>query len=348
MELVNEKFEIQENDVEEQRAEERNQKVRCWVGTWNNPKMTDEEFKNHLLKLYYDDYMKYAIFQREKGEESGIEHFQFFVDFKNARTFKWVKENLPYGCHFKPMRSTKTLCKNYCSKTDTRISESYCEIGEFIEERQRTDLTSILDMIKQKIPFDVIQEAYPTQCIMYKRQLQEFAQGLTNKENKSKIRDVKVYYLYGEPGCGKTSLMVKELGLEDTFLVDTYDKSMFTLYNNEKNIVFDEFTGKVDITYLNKLLDRYPVQLRGLNVVKMASYTTVWIISNLSINKLYLKVQEENPTLFKAFQRRVGCVMRMDNAGVIHYEKNEYDKNVQIDMIEIDNELPFADSDLDF
>lgn len=346
MEQIDEKFEIQENDVEEQNAEKRNQKVRCWVGTWNNPKLNDEEFKEHLLNLYNADYLKYAIFQREKGEESGIEHFQFFVDFKNARTFKWVKENLPYGCHFKPMRSTKTLCKNYCSKTDTRISETYYEIGEFVEERQRTDLASILDMIKQKIPFDVIQEAYPTQCIMYKRQLQEYAQTLSNKENKSKLRDVKVYYLYGEPGCGKTSLMVKELGLENTFLVDTYDKSMFTLYNNEENIVFDEFTGKVEITYMNKLLDRYPVQLRGLNVVKMASYSTVWVISNLSLQNQYKQIQEENPTLFKAFERGFGCIMRMDYSGVIHYEKNDYVKSVQIEMKA--EELPFNEGDLDF
>lgn len=140
--------------------------------------------------------------------------------------------------------------------------------------------------------------------------------------------------------------MVKELGLENTFLVDTYDKSMFTLYNNEENIVFDEFTGKVEITYMNKLLDRYPVQLRGLNVVKMASYTTVWVISNLSLQNQYKKIQEENPTLFRAFERRFGCIMRMDNYGVIHYEKNDYNKSVQIEMQV--KELPFNEGDLDF
>ena len=41
-------FEIQENDVEESNAEKRNSKVRCWVGTWNNPSMSDEEFENNF------------------------------------------------------------------------------------------------------------------------------------------------------------------------------------------------------------------------------------------------------------------------------------------------------------
>lgn len=348
MEQENAKFEIFENDEEEKSAEFRNQKVRCWVGTWNNPSMTDEEFLQKLQSLYYDDYLKYAVFQREKGEQTGTIHIQFFVDFKNARTFKWVKENLPYGVHFKPMRSTKTLCRSYCSKTDTRISETYYEVGEFVEERQRTDLSKIMDMIKEKIPFETIQEAYPTQCIMYKRQLSEFAQAVVNKDCRSKMRDVKVTYVYGNPGCGKSSYMYETLGLEDTFCVDIYDKAMFTYYENQKNLVFDEFTGKIDITYMNKLLDRYPVQLRGLGCVKYASYDTVWIVSNLPLSKLYTKVQEEDPVVYKAFLRRIGRVVRIDDLGVKHIEKDVYENSVQVEMPIETKDLPFEDGELDY
>lgn len=340
-------FEVYEHDQDEINAEKQNKRVRCWVGTWNNPKMTDDEFFQHLNTLYIEDYLQYAVFQREKGEETGTIHFQFFVDFKNARYFKWVKEKLPYGCHFKPMRSTKTHCRDYCSKTDTRVSEKYYEIGEFIEERQRTDLTKIMAMLKEKVPFEKVQEIYPNQCIMYKRQLSEYAQNIINNESKTKFRDVKVTYIYGSPGTGKTSYMFKELGIENTFLVDMYDKSMFTQYNNEKNVVFDEFTGKVDITYFNKLLDRYPVQLRGLNVVKYASYDTVYIISNLPLSKQYKKEQEENPVVFKALLRRIGRILRFDDNGNIHIEKDEYIKGIQEVMEVADNNLPFKE-DLDF
>ena len=246
-------FEMQEEDIEESNAEKHNKKVRCWVGTWNNPTMTDDEFEAHLQELFDQDFLKYACFQREKGEQTGTIHFQFFVDFKNARTFKWVKEKLPYGCHFKPMRSTKTHCRDYCTKQDTRVSPKYYEIGEFVEERQRTDLAKILELLKLGLSFEKVQEVYPTQCVMYKRQITDYAQSIYNTSNKKKFRDIKVYYIYGSAGVGKTSYVYNKVGLDDIFCVDMYDNSMFTHYNNEKNLLLDEFTGKIDITYLNKL-----------------------------------------------------------------------------------------------
>lgn len=339
---INADFEIQEEDVEESNAEKYNKKVRCWVGTWNNPSMEEEEFEAHLQGLFDQDFLKYACFQKEKGEKTGTLHFQFFVDFKNARTFKWVKENLPYGCHFKPMRSTKTHCRDYCTKQDTRVSEKYYEIGEFIEERQRTDLSKILELMKLGLSFSQVQSVYPTQCIMYKRQLMDYLQSLHNDTNKTKFRDVKVCYIYGAPGVGKTKYVYDKVGAENLFTVDMYDNSMFTHYDNENTLLLDEFTGKIDITYLNKLLDRYPVQLRGLNTVKYAGYENVYIVSNLSLKSLYKNEQSEQPTIYNALLRRIGKIIRIDDFGVHHIEKDIYDNSAQI-------ELPFEDSeDLDF
>jgi len=340
-------FEIQENDVEETNAEKRNSRVRCWVGTWNNPSMSDEEFTAHLKNLLDEDYLKYAIFQRERGEQNGTIHFQFFIDFKNSRHFKWVKDKLPYGCHFKPMRSTKTRCRDYCSKTDTRVS-GYYEIGEFIEERQRTDLMKIISMLKEGISFDKVQEIYPSQCIMYKRQLSEYAQNYINKKCKGSFRDIKVTFIYGKPSTGKSTYAYNTLGFEDTFSVDMYDNSMFTHYNNEKNLLFDEFTGKIEITYMNKLLDRYPVQLRGLNTVKYAAYDNVFIISNLPLSKLYKNIQETEPDIYKAFLRRIGRIIRFDDYKQMHIEKDVYETSHQEEMKEIAeiNELPFKEDEL--
>lgn len=40
--------------------------------------MTDEQFLEHFKKLYNDEILQYAIFQRELGEVSKIQHYQFF------------------------------------------------------------------------------------------------------------------------------------------------------------------------------------------------------------------------------------------------------------------------------
>ena len=171
-----EDFEILTDDPQEMRAEKRNTKASCWLGTWNNPKMTDNEFFEFLQKLEEENILQYAIFQREKGEECGTEHFQFFLNFKNARYFNWIKQLLPYGCHFKPMISTKTACKDYCSKPDTRISENFYEVGEFIDKGGRTDLAKIIELVNNGATFREIIKLYPTQAVMYSRQIKELEQ----------------------------------------------------------------------------------------------------------------------------------------------------------------------------
>ena len=184
---------------------------------------------------------------------------------------------------------------------------------------------------------------------MYKRQLTEYAQGIVNKKARNQLRNVKVTFIYGPPGTGKSTYIYNNLDYEETFCVDMYDKSMFTHYENHKNLVFDEFTGKVDITYMNKLLDRYPVQLRGLNSVKYASYENVYIVSNMSLKGLYKKEQEENPVVYQAFLRRVGKVIRFDENKVMHIEKDDYSICSQYETLEELSMLPFKDSEnLDF
>jgi len=95
------------------------------------------------------------------------------------------------------------------------------------------------------------------------------------------------------------------------------------------------------------LLDRYPVQLRGLNTVKYAGYEEVYIISNLSLDKLYTKEQEESPAIYKALLRRIGRVIRFDDVGVKHIEKDMYKTGVQETMEIETEELPF-DENLDY
>ena len=333
-------FEVVENDEEELVAERMNKKVRCWLGTWNNPYETCEQFGERLRDWWLSDLLQYAVFQLEQAPTTGTPHIQFFINLKTARTFKWLKEKLPKEAHFKPMRSTKTACRNYCMKPDTRLSETYYEIGEFVEERERTDLAKILDLANNGTSFEKIAQIYPTQCVMYKRQITDFINTKHNADNRRRFRDVKVTYIYGEAGVGKTSYVYKNHDFDDIFTVDMYDNSMFTHYDNQDVLLLDEFTGKIDITYLNKLLDRYPVQLRGLQVVKYAGYTQVYIISNKRLEDLYIGIQEQQPAIWRALLRRIGRIIYFDKCGVMHIKKDIYNHSVQ-------ESLPFDDDNND-
>lgn len=336
MELTNleledkQNFEFVEEDEQEQSAEKRNAKVACWVGTWNNPSMTDDEFEKFFIDLLNTNILQYAIFQREKGEETGTIHFQFFVNFKNARKFNWVKNTLPYGCHFKPMISTKTRCRDYCSKPDTRVNPPR-EIGEFVEERARTDLSKALKMQDEGVSLEIIESIFPTQVFMYRNLFKQRAEDKVVSEFKKTCRNVEVTFIYGEPGIGKTFSIFEEHGLENVFTIDEYGDYQFTGYNGEKVVLFDEFAGQVrPITKMNKLLEPYPLKLNIKGGFTPARFEKVYIVSNKPLKDIYSDVRKDkdNFKLYNAFLRRIHNIIRVDYSGNRIFEQQTFFEDI--------------------
>lgn len=327
-------FEILEEDEGETKAQNANSRVRCWVGTWNNPKMTDEEFKQHFENLHSQELLQYAIFQREKGEESGIIHFQFFLNFKNPQYFKKVKEKyIPYGCHFKPMISTAHRCREYCSKVETRVSGPY-EIGEFEEEGQRSDLKKAIKMIDEGVPYSVVAKIYPSQSLMYGRQLKLREQMRLEEESEDLCRNVSVEYVYGPPGVGKTSYVNSQVNFKfsDLFVVENYGEYLFTGYKRQKVVLFDEFYGQVKpIAKMNKLLEPYPKRLRVIGDMVPAFYEKVYIVSNYALNELYKDLRPEQEESFKAFCRRINKIVRFDKNGKQFIERDSIWEDIPIE-----------------
>ncbi len=118
-----------------------NAQGRRWLLTINNPQQTDEEIEKYISDL---EHFKYAMFQREKGRETGTEHIQLFVIFTIGKRFSTIKNYFPTA-HIEQAKGTNVQCRDYCSKKDTRISGPY-EIGQFTEERARTDKQGFLQV----------------------------------------------------------------------------------------------------------------------------------------------------------------------------------------------------------
>lgn len=323
MEMFTEKektmFEIVEGSAEENKAQKENSRVRCWVGTWNNPKMTDEEFLDHLRKLEEQELLQYAVFQRECGDEKHTIHFQFFLIFKTKQYFTKLKnEYLPYGCHFAPMRSNSRICKNYCSKNDgTRVSGPY-EIGEFTEQGKRTDLLEAIKMIDDGMPFELVEQAYPTQSVMYEQKLKSRLHSVQDRKFKTMARNLEVTYIYGPPGVGKTTYVNSQINYEfdKLFVVENYGHFMFDGYSNEDVLLFDEFMGQIKpIGTFNKILEQFPKRLNVKGGFVQAAFTKVFIVSNYSLNEVYKDCMQEQYESFKAFSRRLNKIIRFDKNG---------------------------------
>lgn len=134
-------------------------------------------------------------------------------------------------------------------------------------------------------------------------------------------RRLNVTYIYGPAGSGKTRFVLDKCDLTDVYFVSRYDQSAFYAYRGERIIFFDDFASQIDISDMLCFLDGYslvsPCQYKDC----VARYVTVYLASDISLDKQYLDVQAREPEIYEAFLRRVNHVIRFDSLGVQHTEK---------------------------
>jgi len=78
-------------------------------------------------------------------------------------------------------------------------------------------------------------------------------------------------------------------------------------------LVFDEFRSLFKIADMLHFLDGHPMDLPCRYHDKVACYTTVYIISNIPLNKQYTNVQIDEPSTWQALMRRIQNVYNFDN-----------------------------------
>ena len=294
-----------------------NTQARRYILTINNPTQTDEELCTYIQGL---EHFKYCMFQREIGHEKGTEHIQMFLVFTVGKWFSTVKTYFPEA-HIEKAQGSNVQCRDYCSKEDTRISGPY-ELGEFAEQRSRTDLATIVELATSGATDSDIQKLFPSQYLLHIDKIHKVREQQRYDENKKNERKVIVTYIYGPPGCGKTRFIVDKYGYGNFYRMTNYRKNCFDFYDNEKVIVFDEFDSSLPITEMLNYLDVYPVQLPCRYSNKMANYDEVYIISNLKLSEQYQNIQNEKPTQFQALLRRIHKIIRLDEKGQQHIERN--------------------------
>ena len=79
----------------------------------------------------------------------------------------------------------------------------------------------------------------------------------------------------------------------------------FDGYHGQEVLVFEEFSGQVPIEDMLNYLDIYPLSLPARYNDKTACYTTVYITSNLPLEKQYRGEQWDRPETWRAFLRRI-------------------------------------------
>ncbi len=294
----------------------RDEASRKWLATIANPQ---EHGFNHerIIDALTALTLKYFCMADEIGGETGLYHTHLYLEARSPLRFSTLHSALP-SAHLMKARGTALENKSYIQKSGkwqdsekakTCVAGSFYEWGELDEETPRNTQD------KHELLFQLIQLGYSTDEIIkmdrsfiYRaRTIDDLVQRRLAEKYKTERRNVKVSYIWGPTGSGKTKGVMDEFEEEGVCRITSYgnSKALFDSYANEPTLVFEEFNSQIPLEEMLNYLDMYPLRLPARYNDRVACYTRVIITSNLPIECQYVDERVTNPGAWAALLRRI-------------------------------------------
>ena len=304
---------------------ERNRK---YLLTINNPEkkgLTKEKIIKNIKKFS----CKYFCLCAETGSQ-GVYHWHVFINYKNAIAFDTIKQNFPTA-HIDAVLGTSKQNRAYILKSapehnkkedgsykykDSSGKEhkginheaTFYEFGECPDEQQgnRSDLERMYSLVKEGYTDSEILEACGETAIKYIDKIQKLRHVyLIDKFSGERRLDLKVNYITGKTGAGKSRDILDEHGGRNVYRVTDYQHP-FDSYQLQPVIVFEEFRSSLRLQDMLNYLDIYPVTLPARYSPRVACYDTVFVVSNWSFEQQYAEIQKdsEQRSTYEAWIRR--------------------------------------------
>lgn len=237
---------------------------------------------HHLFTPFLPPGIQWIKGQLEEGNEGGYLHWQLMVSTRQKKTLSYIKSIFGPGVHCELTRSA--AAEQYVWKEDTRVQGTQFELGDkLLKRNSKTDWDEVKRRAQtgdlEGIPGDVYVRYYGNLRRIYSDYQQPIAME----------RSCRVYW--GASGVGKSRRAWDEAGLE------AYSKNPRTKwwdgYRGQSNVVIDEFRGGIDVSYLLRWLDRYPVSVETKGSQQPLGASNFWITSNLDPRCWYPDLDED-------------------------------------------------------
>lgn len=168
--------------------------------------------------------------------------------------------------------------------------------------------------------FEIL-ENNPTYMLQIEK-IERARQIVKEEQYKNEFRKLEVAYISGRAGSGKTRSIMDLYGYQNVYRVTDY-LHPFDSYKGQDVIIFEEFRSSLKVENMLNYLDGYPLELPCRYMNKIACFTKVFLISNVSLEEQYRMVQLEFEETWNAFLRRIQKVLIFNHTSVTEYDTVE-------------------------
>ena len=292
-----------------------NSQSRKWSLVINNPLEAglDHTAISEKLHLFSPDYYCMA----DEIATTGTYHTHVFFYAPSPSRFSTVKKRFPIA-HIEKAYGSVQENRSYLrkdgrwadtDKAETSVPGTFEEWGEAPPERaeKHPEMFRLVQNIRDGMTTTEIIDDNPAMAFRV-RDIDLLRQTLTAEKYAVENRPLEVSYLYGASGAGKTRSIYEAHDPRSIYRVTNYRAAKgisFDGYHGQEVLVFEEFSGQDPIEDMLNYLDIYPLSLPARYNDKTACYTTVYITSNLPLEKQYRGEQWDRPETWRAFLRRI-------------------------------------------
>lgn len=298
----------------------------AYLLTINNPE--EHEFPHPKIKralIENFSTLDYFCMADEIGGETGTYHTHVYAHFTSRVRVAKMKKHFP-PAHIDIANGTPIQNIEYIKKTgkwaDSEKSET-CVEGTFEEwgtvpqgKGKRPDMKELYDMIEQGYSNAEILKENPDYILSIDKLDKVRTTLLIERYKGTRRFNLKVVYIYGATGAGKTRSVLDEHGDSSVFKINDYEHP-FDSYACQPVMCFDEFRSQIPISDMLGYLDIYPVELPARYANKVMCAETIYMTSNLKLEDQYTHVQIDKPETWKAFLRRIREIRHFDTDGNI-------------------------------
>lgn len=230
--------------------------------------------------------IRYSIVGKEICPTTKKIHFQGYISYKNAKTFKQTKRWFGYDT-IRIKEAVAGDCPNqkYCSKDGNLIYE----VGIPLKQGVRSDVEKAVAIAKETNSMRaVVEQVFNYQAVRHTELWLKY------KERKRPVQPIEVIWIYGRPGGGKTSHIYDSYPIEEIF--EPLSFKWWEGYDAHKIVLIDDFRVEYcSFTQLLRLLDIYPFRVEMKGGSRQVQFNKIYITAPKPPLEMYkhLKYEED-------------------------------------------------------